>query len=244
MLARANTSLRTFFTKHTTAASAMTGFAVFATGDVISQTLEHNTGQQAEATCSWTRTLKMGTFGAGLNGIGYLYWFKALDKVFGTSRSSIGGVIAKTLADQVIMAPFAISTCLLWAAALEGASTSEAYSCVERLLPEAWLMDCKVWPLANAFAFRVVPTIYRPSFIGLVQVGWQTYMSSIAHREHRISDANDQDLMELENESSAASTAEFSSVAVYGYVEGLQGQGRGGASMPVAMGEVAYCESE
>jgi len=74
--------------------------------------------------------------------------------------------------------------------------------------------------------------------------GTRSSSRSIKITEVRSSDANDQDLMELENESSAASTAEFSSVAVYGYVEGLQGQGRGGASMPVAMGEVAYCESE
>jgi len=93
-------------------------------------------------------------------------------------------VLKKTIADQLIMAPFAICTCLMWAATMEGASITEALARVNSTLAEAWIMDCEVWPLANMVAFRMVPTMYRASFIGFVQVGWQTYMSSVAHRHH------------------------------------------------------------
>jgi len=182
-------AFRQFFKRHTPAASAITGFGVFAAGDAISQVLEwhemsEHERESAPTSVSWMRIFKMGTFGAALNGIGYLHWYKGLDKAFGTSRSNFGSVVKKTVADQLIMAPFAITTCLMWAATMEGTTNSEAVARVTKHLPEAWIMDCQVWPLANLFAFRMVPTMYRPSFIGFVQVGWQTYMSSVAHRDH------------------------------------------------------------
>ena len=73
---------------------------------------------------------------------------------------------------------------LAWSGVLDGASLTKAGARVEENLVEAWLMDCKVWPFANFLAFSMVPTIFRPSFIGVVQVGWQAYMSWICHRDN------------------------------------------------------------
>ena len=45
----------------------------------------------------------------------------------------------------------------------------------------AWVADCCVWPFANTVGFRLVPTNFRPTFVSVVVVGWQSYMSSIGH---------------------------------------------------------------
>lgn len=175
------TTVKNVFSKHTTLASAVSGFAVFGFGDVVSQCLDKPAGTRV----NWERVVKMGAFGAALNGVCYLSWYRALDRAFGTKRSSMSTVMKKTIADQVIMAPFALTACLAWAPlkeSMDSSSAQKAYDNVESNVLEAWVMDCKVWPLANMVAFSLVPTIYRPTFIACVQLGWQSYMSWISHR--------------------------------------------------------------
>lgn len=52
----------------------------------------------------------------------------------------------------------------------------------------AWVADCCVWPFANTIGFRLVPTNLRPTFVSVVVVGWQSYMSSIGHPRPKVRD--------------------------------------------------------
>jgi protein Mpv17 len=40
----------------------------------------------------------------------------------------------------------------------------------------AYIADWSVWPIINVVNFRFVPLAFRPSFIGINQLFWQTYM--------------------------------------------------------------------
>ena len=45
-----------------------------------------------------------------------------------------------------------------------------------------WLADCCIWPFVNFINFSYVPKNYRPSFVGVAQLVWQTYVSSQGHK--------------------------------------------------------------
>ena len=49
------------------------------------------------------------------------------------------------------------------------------------MLP-TWAADCCVWPFANYINFRYIPLPFRPTFVGLIQICWQSYLSYRSHR--------------------------------------------------------------
>ena len=38
-----------------------------------------------------------------------------------------------------------------------------------------------VWPIANLFQFRFVPSTYRVLYVNCIGIGWNTYLSLAAH---------------------------------------------------------------
>ena len=45
------------------------------------------------------------------------------------------------------------------------------------------IADCCVWPIANMVNFRYVPLNYRPSFVGVVQIAWQSYVNYVGYKK-------------------------------------------------------------
>lgn len=51
-----------------------------------------------------------------------------------------------------------------------------------------WVADCFVWPFVNYINFSYIPKNYRPSFVGVALLFWQTFVSSLGHKKVEISD--------------------------------------------------------
>mgnify|MGYP003385529532 CR=1 FL=1 len=54
---------------------------------------------------------------------------------------------------------------------------------IESSLVSTWVADCIVWPGVSFLNFRYLPLSFRPSFVGFVQVFWQSYLSYVSHKE-------------------------------------------------------------
>jgi hypothetical protein len=179
-------------------ANSTTGFTLFCGGDILAQCRlsmwpskekTNNSGDEnPQNSIDIARSAKMGVLGVALNGFCLHGWYRLLDRAFGRQKGkSWNSVLPKMVADQIVYAPFADAAFLVWAAVLRGGSPETIYNNAKNNLDHsfvrAFIVDCQVWPLANLVGFRFVPTNYRPTYIGVIQLGWQAYMSSIGH-EH------------------------------------------------------------
>jgi hypothetical protein len=54
---------------------------------------------------------------------------------------------------------------------------------MDKFLLSTWLADCMVWPAVSFVNFRFVPLNFRPTFVGFVQVFWQSYVSYVSHKK-------------------------------------------------------------
>jgi len=217
-------SAQHLYNTHPMLPNGAVGFALFFSTDVVAQ-FNHLTRQNNEesgtatnnstgTTVDVVRSAKMGMYGGAMNGICIHAWFLYLDRIFG--KHGWNSVLSKLVADQLVFAPFADSTFLVWAAVLKGGSIQmvmdTAKNNLEQSFIRAYITDCTVWPFANLIGFRLVPTHYRPTFIGVVQLGWQVYMASIGH-EHAGDKNNSEskpDPVESDNASALAALVAFS----------------------------------
>ena len=125
-------------------------------------------------------------------------WYKILDKVYpGTDRNS---VVKKVVADLLIDCPASawlifwckflvltirgeISTLSPIAATgtLEGRCMKDIYSEFRVKFPTVFLLDCLVWPPAQAINFLYVPAQYRMTYVNTVLLCWNVVLSHIKH---------------------------------------------------------------
>eukprot|EP00937_MAST-01D_sp_MAST-1D-sp2_P008273 g8273.t1 len=157
----------------------MTGYVMFGAGDVVAQLARPHDELDYE------RSAKVGMLGIFLNGLALHVWYRVLDRAFGTKAADWGGVLKKCAADQAVYAPVACGSFLTWAAVIQGGGVERVHRAADNNLRQSffktWAADCMVWPFANVVGFRFVPINYRPTFIGFVQLGWQSYMSTVGH---------------------------------------------------------------
>jgi Mpv17 / PMP22 family len=176
------------------------GFVTFAAGDALAQlgnsssSPENSTQQQQQQQhVNLKRSCKVGLLGLCMNAGALSVWYRLLDRFIGHNRTSVKQVALKVAADQFVYAPFALTTFLSFTAAVDAdspeAQRSAALASLKQNLLHTYVADWSVWPLANAVAFRYIPTAYRPSFISCVQLGWQGYMSSVSYKHKHAHDA-------------------------------------------------------
>mmetsp|Transcript_9917 Transcript_9917/g.13570 ORF Transcript_9917/g.13570 Transcript_9917/m.13570 type:complete len:149 (+) Transcript_9917:497-943(+) len=129
-----------------------------------------------------------------MNGICLHYWYRFLDKIIGNSMKNKVGVVLKVFADQLVYAPLSILAFFSFAAVLENEKSSDAIDAlvvkVKFNFLHTLIADCTMWPLVNAINFRFIPLNYRPSFVGLAQLIWQTYLSTAARLNNEASLSN------------------------------------------------------
>jgi hypothetical protein len=162
-------------------ANAFTGCVTFSLGDALAQRLEaKRTGNDAKFDV-W-RSVQLGVLGIAMNGFFLHHWYHGLDRIVGSSMTSRVGVITKVIADQLIYAPFAIVSFFYFTSARKATSVADANQSFLRKMDSnfmsTFLADCAVWPASNFVNFRYVNLAYRPSFTALVQLLWQTYLST------------------------------------------------------------------
>jgi hypothetical protein len=117
--------------------------------------------------------------------------------VFGSCMKTTKTVLLKCVADQMVYAPFSIMAFFSYASVNKGGSVSELKDRFIEKSKESfvntWVADCTVWPIINAVSFSLVPIHIRPTFVGLAQVGWQTYLSHVGYREIARDESNELD---------------------------------------------------
>ena len=90
----------------------------------------------------------------------------------------------KVISDQLVYAPFSILT-FFAAASLQETKTLRDFSDnLQDKVATNFLhtlgADCTLWPLINFINFRFIPITFRPSFVAIAQLVWQTYLSTVS----------------------------------------------------------------
>lgn len=148
----------------------MTGVATFGVGDYISQ-------KQSGQDYSIGNAASIATLGFITNGWILPMWFKQLDRIFSKSMVDRRVILAKIIADQVVYAPFAVSLFVFCQA--EVCRVPRAREMSRRDQINIWLADCAVWPIINIINFGIVSLRFRPHFVAIAQLCWQTFISSV-----------------------------------------------------------------
>jgi len=164
--------------------NSLSGIVIFGAGDVMSQlfTLHRQNLDVVVpplALIDWVRAAKISLLGLGFNGIGLYGWYKALDMIV-KSKSLLTNTISKVVLDQVIWSPICIIAYTMYTSfVLHAADARQAINHAKEKLLGLWIADCCVWPVANFFAFSIIPTYVRPFYIGIVQLAWQSYLNLV-----------------------------------------------------------------
>ncbi|KAH6605822.1 mpv17 pmp22 family [Trichoderma cornu-damae] len=121
------------------------------------------------------RTVRNVLIGAG-TAIPAYRWFLFLGKNFNyASRALSLGV--KVVVNQLIFSTCTNVYFFSMQALLSGEGVDGAVRRVRDTLARSWINSCKVWPFVMAFNISFVPLEYRALFAGVVNLGWQAYLS-------------------------------------------------------------------
>jgi hypothetical protein len=187
------------------------------------------------------RAFMFGALGSFMNGVTLSFWYRALERMVGSSMVDKRVIAGKCILDQLIYAPFSIIIYFgytafmtqlshqhgennLQALVVPVDSVASIESSTQGLVPasimplsehpnrvlskdmyieaitsalghtraqlsdflvEAWIADCFVWPITNYISFSYISLNFRPTFVGIIQIFWQSYLSFTSHRQHK-----------------------------------------------------------
>jgi len=97
------------------------------------------------------------------------------------ATQGVGIVLAQKVAmDEFLLAPFFNGGYLSYAALTSGESVRES---LNDNFWDVMYADWMVWPSVMVVCFLKVPVKFRPGYVALVGVGWNTYLAYKAHSE-------------------------------------------------------------
>lgn len=175
--------LRSYCRARPAVTCSVLGVALFGAGDLMAQRYE-----DPSAPTNWARTGCMAGLGVVLNGAGLYGWYTVLEKV--APGRGLSAVCKKIVVEQLTWAPLVLSTQLAYTSLVQRhacdrhACDGPAVSASENIrakFKDAYICDWMTWPLANLVAFSYVPIVFRPAFIGCVQLWFQAYMSKLGN---------------------------------------------------------------
>ena len=103
----------------------------------------------------------------------------------------------KVIVNQIVFTPIFNSYFFGMQSLLSGDGFTEAWDRIKRTVPVSAINSCKLWPIVTAFNFTYIEPQYRALFagetlrslytintnvIGIVAIGWQTYLSWLNQR--------------------------------------------------------------
>lgn len=89
-------------------------------------------------------------------------------------------VVSKVAADQLVNSPFGTMTFFAWTQTFRGTPDRIPAEVSEKLWPTT-LAGWRLWPMAQAVNFFVVPLQYRIIFINIVAIGWTCMLSRVGN---------------------------------------------------------------
>lgn len=202
------TSLR----EHYDTTTAVQAFVLVAMGDLIAQGIEASTaagGAQAEAAVlaeaeergealvgqalpadgqhgrlDLVRTLRMGSLGLLIGGIGTSHWLQFLEsKLPGHASPTI--VLEKATLDACLWAPVANGAYLMLTPILEGDDAATVKRKVEGEFMDVMKTELLTFFPYNLVSFSVVPPLLRPFTTGFVSMCFGVYISWVTHKVTR-----------------------------------------------------------
>lgn len=202
------TSLR----EHYDATTAVQAFVLVAMGDLIAQGIEASTAAgeaQAEAAAraeaeargeapvgqplpadgqhsglDLVRTLRMGSLGLLIGGIGTSHWLQFLEsKLPGHASPTI--VLEKATLDACMWAPVANGAYLVLTPILEGDDAATIKRKVEEEFMDVMKTELLTFFPYNLVSFSVVPPLLRPFTTGFVSMCFGVYISWVTHKVTR-----------------------------------------------------------
>ncbi|XP_026737873.1 mpv17-like protein 2 [Trichoplusia ni] len=145
-------------------------------GDVLEQTYEIQTKQQA----SWDfeRTSQM-AFSGSTAGCLCHHWYIFLDKVI--IGRTFDMVIKKLVLDQCICSPIIILSFFATVAIFEDDPIENLTEEVSEKFWTLYKAEWVVWPPAQIINFYLLPTRYRVAYDNTVSLGYDVYTSHVKH---------------------------------------------------------------
>lgn len=118
--------------------------------------------------------------------LGY-QWYNLLDDMYVTSAAK--DVAAKVVLDEIIMAPFVITSYIFALGLLEGQDLNSVYlEWAEKFTP-IFQTDLLVWPAVQVVNYLAVPAPLRVHFINACTFLWNLYLIEAKHAtasKHRV----------------------------------------------------------
>jgi len=154
---------------------ALTSLLGFAIGDVLAQCCI-----EKKECFDWLRLLRFSTAGMLIHGPAGHWFYGNLDSLIpgATARK----VATKVFVDQIVYAPIFGTLFFSYMAATEGKGPVMVAKRVKHELMTQVAASWKVWPLAHAINFALVPTSQRILYINSIQIGYNMFLSVLGSR--------------------------------------------------------------
>lgn len=151
------------------------------------------------------RTLRFAVFGAALGPI-IGAWMRLLERAIpmrALTSSTLSGpgkggmmgkmgkrtmtiqLVKRVMADQILMAPLGLAFFVTAMGFMEGRSVEEIGDKFKDMYTPALLSNWKVWPLAQAINFRLMPLQYRVPFQSTCGIAWNVYLSLLNAKDQK-----------------------------------------------------------
>ena len=152
----------------------MTGLAVAALGDFISQSMIERKKVDIKrnvvvAGYGFTETLLEGH-----------YWYGLLERLFG-SKMNFRVSMMKMAVDQLVFSPLEVSSFMVWTHLIEGQTQPSLRQKLQWDLPPTMLVSYLFWCPASLVSFYFVPYPLRALYTCVMCVLWDTFMSYASH---------------------------------------------------------------
>ncbi|GFR80340.1 Mpv17-like protein 2 [Elysia marginata] len=110
--------------------------------------------------------------------IGYK-WYNFLDETYVSSGAK--SIAAKLVLDEVVMAPFVISSYIFALGLLEGQRPESVYTEWTQRFTPIYKADLLVWPAVQLVNVLVLPVVFRVHFINTCTFLWNVYLIHTKH---------------------------------------------------------------
>ncbi|GMH76290.1 hypothetical protein TrLO_g11618 [Triparma laevis f. longispina] len=179
------TKISTLIETYPTSSNLFQGLLLFTLSDLLAQII-HSPPGLPEYTKSLVkldidRSLKAGIFGMFYSGGLIASWIRWIDFKFPSSRLGLNAII-KVLLDILVFGIIGNSLNIL----IRGCFSSgcpNGLNIVKLKMGRVFKNDLKVFPVADLLCFSVVRKEFRASFVGVVSLGWNTWISIVSYDE-------------------------------------------------------------
>ncbi|KAL1525378.1 hypothetical protein AB1Y20_020238 [Prymnesium parvum] len=162
--------------------NAVQGAVLCAVGDIGAQILERRDAPDVEpSTLGVRRCASAAAIGTAFGAFIYPTAYRILDARWPTT--SIRTVLMKSVAEVATLGTVGNAFSIGGRVVLEGDGPSAACEQISREMMFVLKNELRLWLPWNVFLFALVPAHLRPGSTMLVEAGWTTYISWVAHRK-------------------------------------------------------------